>query len=173
MAVETSTPAERLSRFDSSAETILAVALGFMASKHLFAASEIGLFEYLAQGPNPLDELVARTGVPRRTLRIVADAMVALGLLKCDGNRYENSEAAQTFLSGQTAHDLRPLLSGWDQVSYPMWQGLATSVRAGQSWMLHDQLSENEERLRWAAMDALAAGPARALARAFDFRGHQ
>jgi hypothetical protein len=38
-------------------EPILKVALGFMAAKYLFAASEIGLFEALARGPANLEEL--------------------------------------------------------------------------------------------------------------------
>lgn len=60
-------------------EPVMKVAQGFMASKFLFAASETGLFEKLAQGPATLDEVAARTGLPRRTARILVDAMVALG----------------------------------------------------------------------------------------------
>ena len=41
-------------------EPILKIATGFMAAKHLFAASEIGLFEALASGPASLEELAAR-----------------------------------------------------------------------------------------------------------------
>src|SRR5215467_3250931 len=129
MAVETTAQSERLVRLNASAESILTLALGFMASKHIFVASEIGLFAHLASGPSTLDELAARIAVPRRTLRMVADAMVALGLLNCEADRYENSEPAQTYLSGQRANDLRPLLAVWDRVSYPAWQQLAASVR--------------------------------------------
>ena len=57
------------------------IAHGFMASKHLFAASELGLFEALGEGPVDLDGLAARTGLTRRAARISADAMVAIGLL--------------------------------------------------------------------------------------------
>jgi DNA-binding IclR family transcriptional regulator len=52
-----------------------------MAAKHLFVANEVGLFEELAEGPATLDELARRSGVPQRTLRISADAMVATYLL--------------------------------------------------------------------------------------------
>ncbi len=70
---------------------IMQIAQGFMASKHLFAASELGLFEALGEGPVDLDGLAARTGLTRRTARISADAMVAIGLLNKDGDRYTNS----------------------------------------------------------------------------------
>ena len=51
-------------------DSIFQVATGFMASKQLFVANEIGLFEQLAKGPADLEELSRRIGVPRRTTRI-------------------------------------------------------------------------------------------------------
>lgn len=48
-------------------EPILKIAMGFMAAKHLFAASEPRLFEALANGPAKLDELAKRTVAPPRT----------------------------------------------------------------------------------------------------------
>ena len=61
---------------DVNPAKIFEVASGFMAAKHLFVANEVGLFEKLAEGPATLDELTKRIGIPRRTTRIVADAMV-------------------------------------------------------------------------------------------------
>ena len=62
--------------------------MGFMAAKHLFVANEIGVFENLAVAPATLDELAAKSGIPRRTLRISTDVMVSLGLLGCKQGRY-------------------------------------------------------------------------------------
>ena len=67
---------------DVTPEPIMRIAMGFMAAKHLFVANEIGLFEALAKGPAELDMLAQRTNLPPRTLRIAADAMVALGFLE-------------------------------------------------------------------------------------------
>jgi DNA-binding IclR family transcriptional regulator len=77
------------------------VAMGFMAAKHLFVASEVGLFEALAAGPTTIEELASRTGVPSRTIAILAAAMVSLGLIEQDGDRYQNSESAAAFLAGK------------------------------------------------------------------------
>ena len=79
-------------------EPILKIATGFMAAKQLFAASEIGLFEALADGPAGLQELAGKTAVPARTVGIVVAAMVSLGLIDQEGGRYRNGEAAATFL---------------------------------------------------------------------------
>ena len=72
-------------------ELIMQLAAGFMAAKHLFAASELGLFEALADSPAGLDALAARTRLRRRAARISADAMVALGLLETSDGTYRNS----------------------------------------------------------------------------------
>ena len=79
---------------DVTPDLIFQVANGFMAAKHLFVANEIGLFEALADAPATLDDLAQRTGIPRRTLRILADAMVALGFLERQGDLYQNSLVA-------------------------------------------------------------------------------
>jgi hypothetical protein len=55
-------------------EPIMKVAMGFMAAKHLFVASEVGLFEALAARPATIEELESRTGVPSRTIAIAAAA---------------------------------------------------------------------------------------------------
>jgi O-methyltransferase/methyltransferase family protein len=171
MAVKTSIQWARVSRASDTTAKIIEVALGFMASKQLFVASEIGLFEHLEPGPSTLDELAERMAVPRRTLRIIADAMVALGLLDCDADRYENSAAAQAYLSGQTAEDLRPLLALWDRLSYPALRQLAASVRSGRA--MRGGSPEEEQRIYSAGVEALIAGPARALARTYDFSPHR
>lgn len=159
---------------NNTPESIFQVASGFMASKHLFVANEIGLFAQLAAGPATLDELAVRTGIPRRTLRILADAMVALGFLTRESDRYANGPVAATFLSGQTPADLRPLLRFWDEIVYPAWMQLEQAVRTGQ--VAVGQLNEPDEarkRLISEGVEALTAGSALALARSYDFGPHR
>jgi hypothetical protein len=51
-----------------------------------------GMFEKLARESLTLEALAERMVVPFRATRIVADAMVALGLLQRQGDRYHNTE---------------------------------------------------------------------------------
>jgi SAM-dependent methyltransferase len=144
-------------------EQIFQLAQGFMASKHLFAASELGLFEALGEGPATLAGLASRTGLPQRTARISADAMVALGLLERHGDRYANTPVAAAFLSGASPADFRPLLKFWDKVSYPAWTDLAGALGRGRP--AHD-LSEIPDELVpivSAGIEAATAGACRAL----------
>ena len=153
-------------------DSLFQIAGGFMAAKHLFIANEVGLFEQLAGGPASLDDLAQRTGIARRRLRIVADALVSMGLLECLGGRYRNGPVAATFLSGATPADLRPALRFWDRLSYPTWARFEAAVRTGQGQStLH--LAEEEQRIFSEGVEAGTAGPAQALPDAYDFSCHR
>ena len=144
------------------------VAAGFMAAKHLFAASELGLFEALADAPAALEALAGRAGLTPRAARISADAMVALGLLERHGDTYHNSPTADRFLAGRPQPDLRPLLRFWDRVSYPAWQDLAGSLGRGPRQEIFD-LDDELQEIASAGIEAVLAGPAAALAHTYDF----
>src|SRR5438128_9410899 len=111
-------------------ERIFQVASGFMASKLFFEASEVGLFEKLAEKPAKLEELAASTGVPSRSVRILADAMVALGFLERKGELYSNTPVAGVFLAGRGPADQRPQLRFWDHISYNAWTNLDQTIRS-------------------------------------------
>lgn len=155
-----------------SPESIMGLASGFMAAKHLFAASELGLFEALAVSPAGIDALAARTGLTRRAARISADAMVALGLLERNGDHYGNSNVAAFYLSGATPADLRPFLRMWDHISYPVWSGLAKALGSGPAHEIFE-LDDTLQEVFSAGVEAITAGPVAALAETVDFSGHQ
>src|SRR5262249_22344533 len=110
-------------------DSIMEVARGFMAAKHLFAASSIGIFEALADGPATLAEIAARAGISERAAHISADAMVALGSADVDQLAYSNGAVASPFLAGRPPPDLRPFLRLQDLVSYPAWMQLEPVLR--------------------------------------------
>lgn len=154
-------------------EPIMRIAMGFMAAKHLFIASAVGLFEALAGGPATLDEVAGKAGVPPRTLRISADAMVSLGLVERDGDRYRNSEVAAAFLGGRPGHDLRPMLRFFDRISYPAWLKLDDAVRTGQGQARFGGFTAEEQHIFSAGVESFSAPMAAALAAAYDFGRHR
>ena len=158
---------------DVTPEPILQIASGFLAAKHLFVASEIGLFEKLAEGPSTLDELTKRAGIPRRTLRITVDAMTALGIVERQGDRYSNGSAAATFLSGAGGPDLRPFLRFWNRLSYPRWMRLEDAIRTDEMIFGKSSFSDQEQKLYSEGVEAVTAGTAHALAETYNFRPHQ
>jgi O-methyltransferase/methyltransferase family protein len=154
-------------------DSILQVASGFMASKHLFVANEVGLFGHLADGPCTLDDLAVRSGIPQRRIRILADAMVALGFVAREGDRYRNGPVADAFLAGQTAADLGPLLRFWNRISYPWWAEQETAIRTGKGSVPFGAASDEFWTLAAEGMEALSAETAEALAATHDFGRHR
>jgi SAM-dependent methyltransferase len=143
-------------------EAVLSIAGGFMAAKHLFVASELGIFEALAEGPTALDGLAARTGLTPRAARISADAMVALGLVEKRDGVYANGPAAASFLAGSSPVDLRPLLRFWDKISYPAWLDLAHTLGHGPKKEIVE-LDESLQSIASAGIEAFQAGPSATL----------
>jgi len=167
-STDVATTAPTLTDPGVSPEPIMRLASGFMAAKHLFAASELGIFEALTNAPATIEALAARTGLTVRAVRISADAMVALGLLDRDGDRYANGPVADHFLSGSTPADLRPLLRFWDQISYPTWECLAEALGSGPPREVFD-LDDAQQAVVSAGIEAALAGPSNALAHAVDW----
>ncbi len=145
-------------------QAIFQLASGFMASKFLFAASELGVFEALAAGPTDLEGLAGRTGLTRRCARIAADAMVALGLIERNGDDYTNSPTADAFLSGPTPADMRPLLKFWDRVSFPTWTDLAGALGRGHPDHQIFDIDPELVPIMSAGIEAATAGAAAAFA---------
>jgi SAM-dependent methyltransferase len=160
---------------DVTPDPILQVASGFRAAKYLFVANEVGLFEQLAAGPATLDALAQRTGIPPRTLRILADAMVALGFVEQQHDQYHNSPVAATFLGGRGPADLRPFLRYLNQQSYPMWMELEAVVRTGRTSSGHvrERRTEAQQQMASEGHVAASAATAHALATTYDFRRHR
>lgn len=154
-------------------EPILKIATGFMAAKQLFAASEIGLFEALADGPAGLEELAGKTAVPARTVGIVVAAMVSLGLIDQEGGPYRNGEAAATFLAGKPGHDVRPVLRFFNSICYPLWERFADAVRSGEGQAQFGKFDRQQQQIFSAGVEALTAPVADLLAVAYDFGGHK
>ncbi|MEV5374517.1 class I SAM-dependent methyltransferase [Streptomyces nondiastaticus] len=64
------------------------IARGYVKTALLRTALELRLFDPLADGPQTAAELAAHTDVHPRGMRILLDALAAIGLLRADGGQY-------------------------------------------------------------------------------------
>lgn len=74
------------------------IAYGFMASKALFAALNLGVFEALSKEPHDLEALANETGLQEHRLLTLLTALVSLGVLAKEDAFYSNSPAAGRYL---------------------------------------------------------------------------
>ncbi len=82
------------------------IAYGFIGSKALFAALELGLFTALADGPRPAAELAAALVVAPPRMTTLLRGLAALGLVVEDERGYANAPAAQRHLVRGAEGDL-------------------------------------------------------------------
>jgi hypothetical protein len=135
-------------------EHILQTGLAFWASKTLLSAIEMGVFTELAHGPEPLAALAGRLGLHPRSSRDFLDALVALGFLHRDGDRYCNTVETSLFLDRKKPSYIGGILEMANHRLYPFWGHLTTALRTG--------LPQNEIRTGDPNLfEALYADPAR------------
>ncbi|MFE0019599.1 methyltransferase dimerization domain-containing protein [Amycolatopsis sp. NPDC059021] len=154
----------------ASPDRIVDIAVGYMAAKQLFAASRIGLFAALADGPLDAAALAAKIGKPEKIARILGDTMSSLGLLSRVEGRYELGADAAAYLAGGGL-DLSPFLTFLETISYPHWLQFEHTVDTGEPGKL------DVEGARW---DTFLSGVmtynalhARMLAAAFDYAPYE
>ena len=157
---------------DMTPEPIIKIAVGYMAAKLLFIASEIGMFEKLARGSLTLETLAERMVVPSRTTRIVADAMVTVGLLERRGDHYHNTEVAAAFLSCATGTGIRLFLRLLNRLSYLRWERLEDAIRTD-TIIFEAGFNDEEQQLYSEGVESVTAGTANVLSKKYDFGRRQ
>ena len=78
-------------------DAILQLGLGFWASKTLLSAIELGLFTQLAKSPLDARTLAERLGLHQRSARDFFDALVALHMLRRNGDLYLEHRGGGSF----------------------------------------------------------------------------
>lgn len=108
------------------------IARGFVKTALLRTAFELRLFDLLADGPRSAAELADERGVPRRSLRILLDALAAIGLLRTEPDRYALLPGSDDLLLSTGAHyfgdAMRLSSSDWE---WDAQKHLADAVRKG------------------------------------------
>lgn len=162
-----------------SPDAILQLGLGFWGSKTLLSAVELGLFTQLAEGPLDLPTLRARVGLHERGARDFLDALVALGMLQRNGERYANTPATELFLDRGKPTYVGGLLEMVNARLYPFWGSLSEALRTGepqnearQGRDLFEELYRDPQRLAGflKAMTGISLGSAAAIAEKFPWR---
>ncbi|MCJ8732504.1 hypothetical protein PDJAM_G00212210 [Pangasius djambal] len=158
---------------------------GFKASKTLFAASKLGVFDVLSDSGLTVEEVANRINASVLCTEKLLDAAVSLGLLhkhKCEDKPvYRNTEQARQFLVSDSPLSLHAYILHCNDMIWPLFTHLESAVREGtnQHERALGKKSENvfqdvyfkkdEVMLRFMnAMHSIAKVTGRDVATAFD-----
>jgi hypothetical protein len=161
------------------ADRIEQVAFGFMASKVLFCAIELGVFTELAKGPLRAEEIQARLRVHRRSASDFLDTLVALGMLERNGELYSNSSETDFYLDRNKPTYIGGFFEWWNVREYPVFgslsEGLATGnpqneIKRGEDdWVEAIYASPDRLRMFLRGMTGHSLPSAMAIARKFPW----
>ena len=118
---------------EKTPDGILHLGLGFMGSKVLLSAVELGLFTELAKGPRDKDALRVYLGVDGRSVEDFLDALVALGMLDRKKGKYRNTPEANLFLDRSKPGYIGGLLEMANARLYGFWGSLTEGLKTGQA----------------------------------------
>jgi len=166
---------------------IMQIGMGFMASKTLLSAVELGVFSKLAEDAMTGDQLGEALSLDTRAIPDFPDALVALGLLDREGDgpdaRYSNTRETGAFLDKNRPMYVGGVLEMANARLYPFWGDLTAGLRTGapQNEIKHtgqpmfDELYSDPARLEqfMNAMAGISAGGFHALADKFDFSRYE
>jgi len=167
----------------ASPARILDIGFGFWPSKTLLSAVEIGLFTVLGKRSMTGKELEDALSLHPRANPDFFDALVALKLLKREGEgaeaHYGNTSEAARFLDRDSASYIGGILEMANARLYPFWADLTEALRTGrpQNEVKHsgkpmfDELYRDPKRLEqfMDAMTGISLANFQAFANKFDF----
>jgi SAM-dependent methyltransferase len=167
-----------------SPQSILQLGMGFLGSKTLLSAVELGVFTELARAPQTLDQLKAKLGLHDRAACDFLDALVALGLLDRTDGLYANRPEADLFLDRAKPSYVGGLLEMANARLYGYWGKLTEALKTGKPQneaassggegffqTLYADPARLETFLK--AMTGISLPTAQAIAAAFPWREHR
>ncbi|XP_017265558.1 probable bifunctional dTTP/UTP pyrophosphatase/methyltransferase protein [Kryptolebias marmoratus] len=157
---------------------------GFKASKALFTASKLGVFDLLHSKPGLDAEQVAQeVKASVKGAECLLEACVSLGLLRtkertCPKPAYENTDLATGFLRSDAGFSLHGYIQHCNDTLWPLFSHLESAVKEGTSQREKVKKSKDdnsqEVKLRFMnAMHSSAKVAAKAIATAFDLSSYK
>jgi hypothetical protein len=119
-------------------EAIMQLTRAYAGSKALVSAVELGLFTALADGPLTGEALRAKLGLQPRGTSDWLDALVSLGMLQRDGDRYANTAAPDLYLDETKPTYLGGMVIGM-AADTAHWDSLTAALRSGRPQIDGDQ----------------------------------
>uniref|UniRef100_A0A8D2N8H3 Acetylserotonin O-methyltransferase like n=1 Tax=Zonotrichia albicollis TaxID=44394 RepID=A0A8D2N8H3_ZONAL len=160
---------------------ILELMDGFRASKALFVASKLKIFDHLKdKGPTKAVDIANYVGASVCGTERLLDACASLGLLEKTPQGYSNTDSANTYLTSDGKYSLHGYIIHSNDHLWPLFTNLEFAVKEGSRQnhrafgkkaddLFKDYYHRQEVKQRFmAAMHSIARLTARDVATAFD-----
>jgi precorrin-6B methylase 2 len=147
---------------------------GYAEARILQAAVTLGLFDQLDANGRSAAAIAVAAGTDARATELLLNALVAMRLVRKDGDVFKETEIAKTYLTSTSPTSYQGFVR-FDAGLWPLWGDLAETVRTGKPPRDPDMFqSRTEDTARF--IDGMASlvtarGDARVLADTLDLGG--
>jgi SAM-dependent methyltransferase len=121
---------------------------GLIAARAVSAATDLGVFDALADGPATPDELASRLGTDPLGTETLLTALAALGYLERDGDCLRNADVANRLLVRSSPESIATFIGAQGDLHWEVLSMLQEAVRDGSAYAMHEERRDPE---RWEA----------------------
>lgn len=111
-----------------NANDVLGLGRDFMESRILLSGVELNVFTHVAEAPLSVEQLAGKIGADVRALRMLLDAVAAIGLLIKENDRYRTEPSLASSLSDNSPDSILPMLRHSAHL-WKRWSHLTDIVR--------------------------------------------
>lgn len=122
---------ESLSASVPSPALVLDLLEAFRRSKTMFAAVELGVFDALEHGGKTVEALATELQLHVRSTQTLLEGCAALGLLKQQDGRFENTPQAAVYLCSSSPRRMTGYIKYSNHAIWKMWAHLEDAIREG------------------------------------------
>jgi O-methyltransferase/methyltransferase family protein len=148
------------------------LASGHVEARIVQASVQLGLFDCIGDQNLDAKQVAVSLATDLRATELLLNSLVALSLLRKEGEQFYLTTAAKTYLVAHSPKSLCGMIR-FDASLWSCWEKLADAVRSGKPARLADMYQETaaETEIFIQAMDSLvrARGDAEVLAHALDW----
>ena len=147
---------------------------GYAEARILQAAVTLGLFDRLDAAGRPAAAIAGAAGTDARATELLLNALVAMRLVRKDGDLFKDTEVSRTYLTTTSPTSYDGFVR-FDASLWSLWGDLAETVRTGKPArdpdMFQSSPEENAHFIDAMASIVQARGDARVLADTLDLGG--
>lgn len=115
----------------SSPAPVIALIENFRRSQAMFTATELGVFDALAEGPASASQLAQQTKTNAEALHRLLMTCVNLGLLEVSGDTFANAPVTRTYLVRSSPQAITGYVEYSRRALWNLWGNLPDAIREG------------------------------------------
>jgi SAM-dependent methyltransferase len=113
--------------------------LGLIAARAVGVATSLGVFDALAEASASPGELAERLDLDPLGSEVLLTALLALGYVERDGERYRPTEVAARLLVRSSPESIATFVGAQNDLHWDVLTPLADAVRTGRAYRLHEE----------------------------------